>query len=99
MGQIAEKYADQIILTNDNPRSENPEAIIADIRKGITSHQNVTIETDRQKAIHQILTHGNPGDLILILGKGAEKVMEIGEKKIPFNDKDIVQKWVQTHEI
>ncbi|HAE86533.1 TPA: UDP-N-acetylmuramoyl-L-alanyl-D-glutamate--2,6-diaminopimelate ligase, partial [Candidatus Marinimicrobia bacterium] len=92
-------YADQIILTNDNPRSENPEVIIRDILKGITTQQNLIIETDRQKAIYQVLTHGNPGDLILILGKGAEEVMEIEEKKIPFNDKDIVQKWVQIHEI
>lgn len=99
MGKIAEQYADQIILTNDNPRSENPEVIIRDILKGITTQQNLIIETDRQKAIYQVLTHGNPGDLILILGKGAEEVMEIEEKKIPFNDKDIVQKWVQTHEI
>ncbi|MDK2975605.1 MAG: UDP-N-acetylmuramoyl-L-alanyl-D-glutamate--2,6-diaminopimelate ligase [Candidatus Marinimicrobia bacterium] len=99
MGQIAEQYADQIILTNDNPRSEPPEAILEDIRKGIKTQQNLSVEPDRQKAIYQVLTDGNPGDLILILGKGAEEVMEIGEEKIPFNDKDIVQKWVQTHEI
>jgi len=99
MGRVAEQYADQIVLTNDNPRSENSDAIIEDILKGMTKFENLIIETDRQKAIHQVLTVGKPRDLILILGKGAEEVMEIGEDKIPFNDKDIVLKWMQKHEI
>lgn len=99
MGRVVEKYADQIILTNDNPRSENPNAIIQDILKGMTRNATLTLEPDRVKAIYTAIRSGTPRDIILILGKGAEEVMEIGNERIPFNDKEIALKWVSQNEI
>ncbi|MDD5583386.1 MAG: UDP-N-acetylmuramoyl-L-alanyl-D-glutamate--2,6-diaminopimelate ligase [Candidatus Marinimicrobia bacterium] len=98
MGHIVEQYADEIIITNDNPRTENPDDIIRDILQGISFHPNVTVEKDRKKAIHMALEKSKPHDLLLLLGKGAEEVMEIREEKIPFNDKDIVLRWLNKNE-
>lgn len=86
MGAIAEQYADQIILTDDNPRSENPGEIIADIRKGLVSSKNIIIEHDRRRAIEHALSSTKEGDIILIAGKGHETYQEIGNQKIPYND-------------
>lgn len=86
MGAIAEQYSDQIILTDDNPRSENPAQIIADIRKGLNSSKNIIIEHDRRRAIEHALNSTKEGDIILIAGKGHETYQEIDDQKIPYND-------------
>jgi len=86
MGAIAEQYADQMIITDDNPRSENPANIIADIRKGLVSSKNIIIEHDRRRAIEHALSSTKEGDIILIAGKGHETYQEIGNQKIPYND-------------
>lgn len=72
MGGISAALADFVILTDDNPRTETPEAIIQDILTGINDSTTVMVEHDRGKAIAQAIAMGNPGDLILIAGKGHE---------------------------
>ena len=80
MGRIAEKYSDKIFLTDDNPRDENPSSIRNDIKKGI---KKIKIQelSDRKKAIHEAITSLNTGEILLVAGKGHEKIQDYGEKK------------------
>jgi len=89
MAQAAEELSDLVIVTNDNPRHESPEKIIDDIQKGIKNELHLIIEADRKKAIQQSIAMAAAGDLVLIAGKGHETYQIIGEKKLPFNDKEI----------
>jgi len=86
MGAIAERYADQIILTNDNPRTEPPLAIIHEIQAGLSARHQTLIELDRRRAIAHSLAATKPGDLILIAGKGHENYQEIGQERLPYSD-------------
>ena len=89
MGKIASELADEVILTNDNPRYEIPCEIIAEIKKGITK-RNFYIEENRKKAINYALTKYNHGETIVIAGKGGEKYQEIRGVKHPYNDFDTI---------
>jgi UDP-N-acetylmuramoyl-L-alanyl-D-glutamate--2,6-diaminopimelate ligase len=91
MGKIALTLADQIIITSDNPRSEDPEMIISDIRSGIKERGDIKVEVDRRKAIQQALSGAGSGDTILIAGKGHEDYQEIKGVKYPFDDRLIVR--------
>lgn len=91
MGNIAERYADHIILTNDNPRFESPEAIIDEIAAGITHKNKIKIYLDRKQAIEYALSHSKSGDTILIAGKGHENYQVIGHEKIEFDDTKVVE--------
>ena len=86
MGKIAEKYSDNIYLTDDNPRNENPLKIRKDIKKGI---KNIKVKefSNRKKAIHQAIMSLNTGDLLLVAGKGHEKFQDYGGKKFFFQIK------------
>ncbi|MCD6336742.1 MAG: UDP-N-acetylmuramoyl-L-alanyl-D-glutamate--2,6-diaminopimelate ligase [Candidatus Marinimicrobia bacterium] len=95
MGKIAEKYSDTIILTNDNPRNEEPRTIIDEILEGINNINMVDICIDREQAIKKAWEASIPGDLLMILGKGAETYMEIKGHKLPFNDKELMLKLEQ----
>ena len=86
MGTIAENSADYIVLTNDNPRSEDPANIIEDIKKGISDSAKLTVESDRHDAIHYAIQQARAEDVILIAGKGHENYQLIGNTKYPFND-------------
>ncbi len=88
MGMIAERFADVVCLTDDNPRNENSLDIIADIEKGMNSEHFV--EPDREKAIKKMIDLAEEGDIVIIAGKGAEKYQEIGDKKVPYNDFDVI---------
>ncbi|MCS7165742.1 MAG: UDP-N-acetylmuramoyl-L-alanyl-D-glutamate--2,6-diaminopimelate ligase [Candidatus Calescibacterium sp.] len=90
MGKVAEKYADLIILTSDNPRNEDPLQIIHQIKKGITNRSKVIVELNRKKAIIQALQKSQKNDIILIAGKGHEKYQIIANQTIPFSDSQIV---------
>lgn len=92
MGAVAEQCADEIVITSDNPRSEDPEQIIQDILAGMTNQQNAVVEANRAKAIQQIIEQAKQGDLILIAGKGHERYQEIKGKKFPFDDKEQAEK-------
>ena len=89
MGKIASHYADNIILTNDNPRLENPEKIRKDIKKGIKNKRIIEI-SDRATAISEAIKNLNTGDVLLVAGKGHEKIQEIGNKRIYFSDKQVI---------
>ena len=106
MGYTAGLYADKIILTSDNPRNEQPEAIIAAIQSGmnltktdadVLPTRKVEIMTDRAKAIHTALTESAPGDIILIAGKGHERTQEIHGVFYPFYDKEQVETYISRH--
>ena len=93
MGKIAEKYADYVCLTDDNPRLEKSLDIIADIEKGMKKPHFV--ETDRYKAIKKMIEFAKPGDIVIIAGKGAEKYQEIGTEKRPYNDFESVYNYFE----
>ena len=89
MGEIASRLADDVILTSDNPRSENPYEIIAQIRSGAKGDNVIAIE-NRQSAIEYALSKYHRGETIVIAGKGGERYQEINGEKIPYNDFDVV---------
>jgi UDP-N-acetylmuramoyl-L-alanyl-D-glutamate--2,6-diaminopimelate ligase len=93
MGEAAGNLADWTIITSDNPRSEDPLAIISDIEKGIkkTGTQNYKIIPDRREAIEQALSMGENGDYILVAGKGHEDYQIIMDKISHFDDAEIIR--------
>jgi UDP-N-acetylmuramoyl-L-alanyl-D-glutamate--2,6-diaminopimelate ligase len=91
MGRIAESIADHVIVTSDNPRSEVPEKIIADILSGFEVPEKAQVNADRATAILQTIRQAKPEDVILIAGKGHEETQEIAGKKHPFSDRVHVQ--------
>lgn len=92
MGKIASQLSDFVIVTSDNPRTEDPDKIIQDIFMGIDKKQYCKRQKDRKDAIINAIESANENDLVLIAGKGHEDYQIIGEIKYPFSDKNIVQK-------
>ncbi len=96
MGQEVAKFSDYAIVTSDNPRTENPMTIIQEIipgfqKEGWKERENFSIEIDREKAIHQALELAQPGDIVLIAGKGHEDYQIIGTTKTHFDDREVVR--------
>ena len=89
MGKIADIYADRIYLTDDNPRNESPSKIRKDIKKGI-KEKNIEELPNRKHAIHQSIQNLKTGEILLIAGKGHEKIQDYGKKKLFFSDKKII---------
>jgi UDP-N-acetylmuramoyl-L-alanyl-D-glutamate--2,6-diaminopimelate ligase len=89
MGAAAAALADLAVLTSDNPRHEDPDAIIAEVVTGIADRSRVVIEPDRTRAITLALEVAEPGDLVLIAGKGHETGQQIGDTVLPFDDRDV----------
>lgn len=94
MGQLAATYADMVIITTDNPRKEDPQAIISDIVVGISQElmHKVICEPDRELAIYKARKMANSSTVILLLGKGPDEYQIIGETKIPFSERAFLQK-------
>lgn len=92
MAEVAVRYSDQVILTADNPRSENPESIIREMEEGIpTDHKNKVLSiTNREQAIRTACKLARPGDFVLVAGKGHEKYQEINGVKYPFDDHQLI---------
>ena len=90
MGRIASQYADFVILTSDNPRTEEPRQIVEDIAEGLLSTSNVVKCIDRKQAIYEALSMASPQDIIVIAGKGHEAYQLIGTERFAFSDKDVV---------
>lgn len=86
MGRVACTLADRLVLTTDNPRSESPQHIIADIEQGIAMGSSYRVEADRAKAIAMAITAASVKDVVLIAGKGHEDYQEVAGKRIPFSD-------------
>ncbi len=91
MGEIAASIADRVIVTSDNPRSEDPSKICDDICKGACESKNFEVEIDRQRAIEKAIESAQCDDVILIAGKGHESKQIFSDKTIPFNDLSIAQ--------
>ena len=92
MAQVAERLADRLVITSDNPRTEVPEAIIEDIRKGLSpaSAVKTLVITDRREAIRTAILTAPEGATLLVAGKGHETYQIIGHEKYPFDEKEIV---------
>lgn len=90
MGRVAAELADDIVLTDDNPRSEDPRRIVADILTGIPPHAPLTIEHDRALAIRVALERSAPDDVVLIAGKGHEDYQIVGAERRAFRDQAVV---------
>jgi UDP-N-acetylmuramoyl-L-alanyl-D-glutamate--2,6-diaminopimelate ligase len=86
MGAVAARLADRVFVTSDNPRTEPPEAIIAEILAGIPAGTDLHVDADRRRAIRQAVADAGEGDLILVAGKGHEPYQEIHGVKHPFDD-------------
>ncbi len=94
MGAAAAQLADYVILTNDNPRLEDPLAIIADIERGIPRGTTYEIQPDREFAIAAALARAKPGDTVLIAGKGHENYQEFAHAVTPFDDSHVVRRYL-----
>ena len=101
MGAACAKLADRLVVTSDNPRSEEPLKIIEAILEGVVAAASsprsardapvTTVEPDRKKAIHYALAHAAEGDVVVIAGKGHETTQEIADVKYPFDDREVVR--------
>ena len=92
MAAIAERGADVAIVTDDNPRREDGDAIVADILAGFADATRATVQRDRAQAIALAVRDAKPGDTVLIAGKGHEPYQEVGGEKHPFDDLDVARR-------
>ena len=90
MGEVASSLSDMLFITSDNPRTEPPEQIIDDILKGVKNH-NFMVVVDRKEAITKAIQECQPGDVLVIAGKGHEDYQEIYDQRIPFDDRRVVR--------
>jgi UDP-N-acetylmuramoyl-L-alanyl-D-glutamate--2,6-diaminopimelate ligase len=86
MGEIAARLADRVLITSDNPRSEDPLAIISQIEKGVRERHEV--EADRARAIDKAISSCGQKDVILIAGKGHETTQEVAGRRLDFSDEE-----------
>ena len=92
MGRVAQEFADQIVITSDNPRSEEPTAIIKMIQAGMTTDEKqIQVVSDRAAAIMAAVRHADIADVILVAGKGHEATQEIKGKKFDFSDQEHIR--------
>ena len=92
MAQAAEGGADRVVVTDDNPRTEDGDRIVADIMAGFDQPERVTVIRDRSRAIRSAIDSAGADDLVVIAGKGHETYQEIGDQRHPFNDRDVAQR-------
>ena len=95
MGRIAAENADHVIITSDNPRSEDPLAIIADIEPGVKAGGKgaavYEVIPDRKEAIAAAIAMARKGDMVILAGKGHETYQIIGDKTLPFDDREVAR--------
>lgn len=96
MAKIGEDYANFLVLTSDNPRSENPETIIEDMKAGLCKNRNTFVEINREDAISFAIRKAIQDDIVLIAGKGHENYQIFKDKKIPFSDHEIAMHCLET---
>jgi UDP-N-acetylmuramoyl-L-alanyl-D-glutamate--2,6-diaminopimelate ligase len=101
MGRVAARYSDVVVVTSDNPRTEDPDAIIREILPGVeaglreTGHGRYLVHADRRAAIAEAVRLARPGDLVLIAGKGHEDYQIIGREKHPFDDRVVAREAIE----
>lgn len=93
MGAIAQRLADRVVLTSDNPRSEDPESILTAIRNGMSKPETALVIADRREAIHAGLQGLRAGDCLLVAGKGHEDYQILSTGKVHFSDQDEITQW------
>jgi UDP-N-acetylmuramyl tripeptide synthase len=92
MGMVAARLADRVVLTSDNPRGEDPEAIVREIQLGTKEQPgSIEVEVDRRKAIAFALERAEAGDLVVIAGKGHEPYQIVGDRVLDFDDRNVVR--------
>ena len=92
MGEVSGRLADLTIITSDNPRFEEPQSIIDDIKSGIARTDGAYVELiDRKDAIRYAIAHGEPGDIIVLAGKGHEDYQEIRGVKYPMDERTLIR--------
>lgn len=94
MAQAVEAEADLVVVTNDNPRTEDPQAILADIRRGFRRPDEAVVLPDRAHAIAFALGQAQPGDCVLIAGKGHETYQILGHEQVYFDDREVAREWL-----
>ncbi|HVC70774.1 MAG TPA: UDP-N-acetylmuramoyl-L-alanyl-D-glutamate--2,6-diaminopimelate ligase [Acidimicrobiales bacterium] len=90
MAAVASNAADVTVITSDNPRHEDPRAIVEEVRRGVADEAAVIVEPDRALAISRAVGLARPGDVVLVAGKGHETFLEIAERHLPFDDRLVV---------
>ena len=93
MGEAASRLADKVVVTSDNPRHEDPAAIINEVIAGMSGDYH--IEADRAAAIDRAISDAKPGDIVLIAGKGHEDYQDIGGVKLPFDDREVARRMLE----
>jgi len=91
MGAAVERYADMPVVTSDNPRTEEPEAIIAQILNGMSPDGDRLVDPDRRRAIEAAISLADPDDLVLIAGKGHETYQVLGTTRHDFDDRSVAR--------
>jgi UDP-N-acetylmuramoyl-L-alanyl-D-glutamate--2,6-diaminopimelate ligase len=91
MSEVSSKYSDVVILTSDDPKLDDPAEILQDLESGVDKFKPYLVIPDRREAISVALTLANRQDMVLIAGRGHEDFQILGEKRIPFNDKQVVK--------
>jgi UDP-N-acetylmuramoyl-L-alanyl-D-glutamate--2,6-diaminopimelate ligase len=92
MAEAVERCADVAVVTNDNPRGEQPEAIAEAVRAGFSSAASITVELDRERAIKVAIELAGPAGVVMVAGKGHEAYQEIAGERVPYSDIDTVQR-------
>ena len=92
MGQVAEELADHVVLTSDNPRSEDPQAILKDIEAGMSQKRRRTVVADRQEAIAAAIAMAKPGDMVVLAGKGHETEQIFRDRTLHFDDAEVARR-------
>lgn len=94
MGETAARWSDEVIVTSDNPRSEDPKRIMLDVEVGIrrVRSDHYEIHEDRQEAIARAIDLAQPGDIVVLAGKGHETVQIVGDRRLPFDDRDVARR-------
>src|SRR5690606_41310536 len=91
MAEVAGRLCAAVIVTDDKPRREDGDVIVADILEGFADRSRVTVERDRRAAIHRAVGEAGPGDIVLVAGKGHEPYQEIDGVRHPFDDAEVAR--------
>jgi UDP-N-acetylmuramoyl-L-alanyl-D-glutamate--2,6-diaminopimelate ligase len=96
MGRIAATLADVVVVTSDNPRSEDPEAILKDVRAGVEAEgKSARYVVDRRQALAEAIALARAGDVVLVAGKGHETYQVVGGRRLPFDDRVVAKELLE----